>query len=82
MTNRSRTSPLLALACLAGLALPFTFTAPTLAQAAKAPAAAPNKPDNLDIKRITLYRSGVGSFLRQGSVDEPLPAPPKLRTWI
>jgi hypothetical protein len=64
-------SRLAALVLLAGTALPLTLAAPALAQpaATKAAGQPAAKPENLDIRRITLYRSGVGSFLRQGSVD-------------
>lgn len=76
-----RMSRLAALACLAGLALPLalvtsasaqgglTGNAPTPQPAAAKAAGAQAKGDNLDIRRITLYRSGVGSFLRQGAVQ-------------
>lgn len=76
-----RMSRLAALACLAGLALPLalvtsasaqgglTGSSPTAQPAAAAKVAAQAKGDNLDIRRITLYRSGVGSFLRQGAVQ-------------
>jgi hypothetical protein len=78
-TNRtqapSRSALLLALACFAGLALPLTLPSVAIAQggltkAPDAPAAGVGaKADNLEIRRITLYRSGVGSFLRQGAVQ-------------
>ncbi|MCC7388192.1 MAG: hypothetical protein IT431_05445 [Phycisphaerales bacterium] len=40
-----------------------------LCAALTAPLATATEPDDLPISRITLYRSGVGSFVRQGSVN-------------
>lgn len=60
----------LALAAVAGLTL--SLVPATLAQAGKgAPMADAKdaKNTNLGISRITLYRSGVGSFVRQGVVE-------------
>lgn len=60
----------LALAAVAGLTL--SIVPATLAQAAKGVPgveAKDAKNTNLGISRITLYRSGVGSFVRQGVVE-------------
>jgi hypothetical protein len=74
-TTRQNLSPLLPL--LAGLALSLTLfsSSTTLAQPAanndttKPALQPPNaSPNNIPITRITLYRSGVGHFQRQGSV--------------
>ncbi len=57
------------LTAVAGLAIP---TAPAFAQNGRAAAAAPREGQvagELPIRRITLYRSGVGSFERRGLVQ-------------
>ncbi|MFT3685374.1 MAG: hypothetical protein QM783_10680 [Phycisphaerales bacterium] len=65
---------LLLLAALAGLtvALPVSFAQTDRAPAAPAAAAQPKadaKATELPVTDITLYRSGVGYFLRKGTVD-------------
>ncbi len=74
MTTTARRVLISALIALSGLAAAITFAQP---RAELQPAAArragdtrtPMKLDSLPIKRITLYRSGVGSFERRGVID-------------
>ena len=69
-----RTPAVLLLA--AGLAI--TAAAPALAQQAPAAAKAPNA--DLPIRRLTLYRSGVASFERRGTVQNDASAVLRFRT--
>ncbi|QOI99376.1 MAG: hypothetical protein HRU70_02265 [Phycisphaeraceae bacterium] len=64
----------LTLAMIAGLALSAFSIQPAAAQArsqpgADAPRALAGRAGQIDIRRITLYRSGVGSFERRGQID-------------
>src|SRR5215467_13110701 len=56
------------LTAVAGLAMPISkaHAQPKATERAAAPA---HSPEQLPIQRITLYRSGVGSFERRGMVD-------------
>jgi hypothetical protein len=56
------------LTAVAGLALPIT-TAKAQPKAVERAAAPQHSPEQLPIQRITLYRSGVGSFERRGMID-------------
>ena len=64
LTIRHHTVALFLAAGLAAAALPVVSNAQPLGAAANAA-----KPAPLDIRKITMYRSGVGSFQRQGQVD-------------
>jgi hypothetical protein len=68
-TPLSFASRLAALVLIAGTVASLTSAASAQAPVQPAAASKAAKGDNLDIRRITLYRSGVGSFLRQGSVN-------------
>ncbi|MEK6701899.1 MAG: hypothetical protein AABZ53_06525, partial [Planctomycetota bacterium] len=74
LTIRRHSTALFLAAGLAAAALPMVAHAQPIASAGKGEAlksaAAPAaKPAPLDIRKITMYRSGVGSFQRQGQVD-------------
>ncbi|GMV26355.1 MAG: hypothetical protein AMXMBFR58_23860 [Phycisphaerae bacterium] len=63
---------LVALLAVAGLAAAITTTQSTAQPASRASIKAADgtfKPESLPIRRITLYRSGVGSFERRGVID-------------
>ncbi|HYD02402.1 MAG TPA: hypothetical protein VEB22_14340 [Phycisphaerales bacterium] len=69
-TPRLTTTRTLVLVALAGLSLASpAFAQPSGLPAAPPPKAADAKPVELPVTDITLYRSGVGYFLRKGTVD-------------
>ncbi len=73
LTIRRRTVALFLAAGLAAAAFPVVTLAQPATNASKVGGAeavkAAERPTPMDIRKITMYRSGVGSFQRQGQVD-------------